>query len=133
MGLIQNIKAGLIIAFLAGLFSIGAHATAPNQIEAYSPSTQNYALAAPLDRLARDANTFQTDKGLDAACREAGQEEETCLCIVHILKYDLPLKDYRATLDMFEQTEEITLIARDDFEPRCAQAMAYYNGAYYNG
>jgi len=132
MGLIQNIKTGLIIAFLAGLFSIGANATAPHQAAAYNSSSytasDGYPLAAPLDTLARDANTFKIDKGLDEACRNTGQEKETCLCVIHILKYDLPLKDYQSAWNLFENAEDITLIARDDFEPRCAEAMAYYNG-----
>lgn len=123
----QYIKVGFIAAFLAVLFSFGASATAPYKAEASSPSAQNYALAAPLDRLARDANTFRTDRGLDAACREAGQEKETCLCVVNILKYDLPLQDYRAAWNMFDQAQDIALIKRDDFAPRCAEAMAYYN------
>ena len=127
MRVFQSLKAGFIIAFVAGLSSLGASATAPEQTETYS-STQSYALAAPLDRLARDANTFQTDKGLDAACRDAGQEKETCLCLVHVLKYDLPLKNYRAAARRFEQTENNALITRDDFAPRCAEAKAYYAG-----
>jgi len=128
MSVFQTLKTGFIIAFLAGLFSIGASATAPEQTETYSSSPQSYALAAPLDRLARDANTFKTDKGLDAACREAGQKKETCLCVVHILKYDLPLKDYETAARQFEQAEDITLIKRKDFATRCTEAKAYYNG-----
>lgn len=105
-------------------------------------------------KTARDANTFQSDKALDAACRASGQESAVCLCVTHIMKYELSLASYRAAATLYGQTDkrmslrqdllengyhtpeidlaekmEFSLIKDKDFAPRCANAKAYYRSS----
>jgi hypothetical protein len=101
--------------------------------------------------LARDAETFEADRKLEAACRKSGQANATCLCVTHILKYELTLSEYRAVTRLYGQslqraglrrtlreegfsaadinraeTIERDLIQENDFAQRCSEAKAYY-------
>jgi len=100
---------------------------------------------------ARDADTFQSDKALDAACRKSGQNTAVCLCLIHVMKYEMSLTSYRAAPRLFGQSGdraelhrklysegyrksdvetaehmERSLITAVDFAPRCAESKAYY-------
>ena len=103
---------------------------------------------------ARDANTFESDKALDAACRKSGQDNAVCLCLTHVMKYEMSLKTYRAATRLYGQAGdrsalhrklysegyqkpdietaenmERNLVASDDFGLRCAEAKSYYRNA----
>lgn len=103
---------------------------------------------------ARDANTFESDKALDAACRKSGQDKAVCLCLTHVMKYEMSLNTYRAATRLYGQTGdrsalhrklyskgfkkadiemaenmERSLITADDFGPRCAEAKSYYRNS----
>ena len=151
MGRHLNIKTNLAIASVAALFVLSASATLPVEAEARIPAAQAYPVISLETSLARDAQTFEADKSLDAACRKSGQDKAVCLCVTHIMKYELTLSEYRAAtrlygqsgdrtalratlkdegfepseIDMAEQME-ISLIEDKDFAPRCAEAKAYY-------
>jgi len=50
---------------------------------------------------ARDANTFEIDKALDAACRKSGQSQSVCLCVTHVMKFEMSLKSYQAATRLY--------------------------------
>lgn len=100
---------------------------------------------------ARDARTFENDKALDAACRKSGQDQAICLCVTHVMKYEMSLKTYRAATRLYGRPADRTALHRkletegykaseitvaedmerslttsQDFAPRCAEAKAYY-------
>ncbi len=103
---------------------------------------------------ARDANTFESDKALYAACRKSGQDSAVCLCLTHVMKYEMSLKSYHAATRLYGQPPsrnalhgklqaegykkseieraenmERSLLASEDFGLRCAGAKAYYKKA----
>jgi hypothetical protein len=100
---------------------------------------------------ARDANTFESDKTLVAACQKSGQNKTVCICLTHVMKYEMSLTTYRAATHLYGQPAdrsalhrklqaegykaseiktaenmERSLITAADFAPRCANAKAYY-------
>ena len=146
MGQGLKIKAGLLAASLACFAALSVSSTAPVHAAAQThPAVTQDAL------MARDANTFQNDKALDAACRKTGQANSVCLCVTHVMKYELSLNQYRATTRLYgtttdreairqtllnegillsdikvaEQMEQ-SLIGDPNFSYRCADAKAYY-------
>lgn len=151
MGLHLNIKAKLAAVSLAALFVLSASAAKLSQAEARIPAAQIYPVISLNTPLARDAQTFETDKKLNAACRKTGQENAVCLCVTHIMKFELTLSEYRAATRLYGQAEdrtalhnalkdegfkateinlaeqmEDTLIEDEDFTLRCTEAKAYY-------
>ena len=154
MGQHLNIKTNLAIASAAALFILSTSAGLPTHAEARVPAAQTYPVISLDTPLARDAETFQGDKTLEAACRKTGQETSVCLCVTHIMKYELTLSEYRAAtrlygrtgdraelhgtlksegfkpseISMAEQMER-SLIEDKDFALRCTEAKAYYKNA----
>lgn len=151
MGRHLNIKANFAVVSLASLFVLSTSAALPTQAEARVPVTQIYPAISLNTLLARDAETFEDDKTLNAACRKTGQENAVCLCVTHIMKYELTLSEYRVAtrlygkaqdrkalhstlknegfksseIGMAEQMER-TLIKDKDFALRCSEAKSYY-------
>ena len=148
MGQLLNIKTGITTASLAALFILSTSAALPNSAEA---AAQTYPVISLDTPLARDAETFENDKALEAACRKTGQDKAVCLCVTHILKYELTLAEYRAATRLYGQSEDRTafynslknegftaseintaeqmehsLIDDKDFAVRCNDAKAYY-------
>lgn len=122
--------------------------TMPHASAAYAQTIPAITIKTPR---ARDANTFETDRALDATCRKSGQNNAVCLCLTHVMKYEMNLKPYRATPQLFGQPEdrsalhrklyrkgytktdveiaenmERSLITSEDFGLRCAEAKSYY-------
>ncbi len=119
---------------------------------ANAASAQTLPLISPTEiDDARDVNTFQLDKTLEAACRKSGQKGTICLCVTHVLKYELSLKEYSAVTRLYGQSENRDMIQAQlyaegyhkadidtaikmaqhliqniDFAERCANAKAYY-------
>ncbi len=105
---------------------------------------------------ARDAATFEDDKKLNLACRNSQdpkmkRTQDACLCVTHVLKYELTLTEYRAAAILYGATGdreplyqtlrdrkfsaddinvaehmEKNLFGTSDFAERCANAKAYY-------
>jgi len=146
-----NIKTNLAAASLAALFITSASASLPVQAEARIPAAQTYPVISLDTPLARDAQTFDDDKALDAACRQTGEDKAVCLCVTHIMKYELTLSEYQAATRLygrsngrskirgmleaegFKRTEismaeemEQSLVGDKDFALRCTEAKAYY-------
>lgn len=142
-----------ISALILGGLAMCLTATNIPQAATAAQTTPAVTYNAPL---ARDAATFESDKTLNLACRESRNSNspttrETCLCVTHILKYELTLPQYRAAVQLYgvegrrndiykslkqrgvstsdmqaaEQIER-TLLGAPDFAPRCAVAKAYY-------
>lgn len=113
--------------------------------------TQTYPIISLDTKLARDADTFSDDKALNTACRKLGETSEVCLCVSHVMKYELTLTEYRAAARLYGQPQkreklraalrndgfglsdigtaeqmERTLTSGPDFALRCAEAKAYY-------
>ena len=103
---------------------------------------------------ARDAKTFESDKALVAACQKTGQDKAVCVCLTHVMKYEMNLKTYRAATRLYGQpidrialhrklqaegyeaseietaeNMERSLITAANFAPRCADAKAYYRAS----
>ena len=154
MGQHLKIKANLAVISIAALFVLSTSATLPAQAEARVPVAQIYPVISLNTPLARDADTFANDKTLDAACRKTGQENAVCLCVTHIMKYELTLSEYRAATRLYGQPNDRTalhsalrgegvkateigmaeqmeqsLIEDEDFALRCSEAKAYYKSA----
>ena len=149
MGRHLNFKANLAAAAFAALFVLSAS----TELSAQAPASvaQFYPAISLNTPLARDAETFEIDRGLDAQCRKMGKKSAVCLCVTHVMKYELTLSEYiaaarlygqpknRTTLhrvlkdegfkateiDMVEDMER-SLIEDDDFALRCAEAKTYY-------
>jgi len=144
---IINLAAVTLVAFLV----FGLNASLPNQAEARIPAPQTVPVIDLDTPLARDANTFDTDKALDATCRKSGQKKSVCLCVTHIMKYELTLSEYRAATRLYGQSGDRTalkqvlrtegtpasdiamaeqmersLLKTDDFAIRCSEAKSYY-------
>ena len=86
-------KANLAATSFAALFVLSLSTVLPAQ--ARTPAAQTLPIISLDTPLARDAETFEMDKTLDAACRKTGQDKSVCLCITHIMKYELTLSEYR--------------------------------------
>lgn len=152
MGRHLKFKNCLAGASLAALFMLSASGTLSAQ--ARSSAAQTYPVISLDTPLARDAETFQGDKTLDAACRKTGQDKSVCLCVTHIMKYELTLSEYRAATRLYGRTEnrtelhntlknegfkpseismveqmERSLIEDKDFALRCTEAKSYYKNA----
>ena len=153
------------ISVTLGLLTLGVFVPTLIDAQAFTAVAQTtpaISSATPRPKpLARDASTFESDKTLNAACRKTRQNisgdsqsaitRETCLCVTHILKYELTLPEYRAVVRIYGvsgdrtqlysnlQDEGISradintaeriergLIGASDFTERCAEARAYY-------
>jgi len=139
------------LAILAGLGL--AYAETPIQLSAMAPASaaQTYPIISLDTPLARDAATFNDDKALNQTCRKEGGEADVCLCLTHVMKYELTLKEYRAAVRLYglpkdrsaihltlqkegysksdigtAELMERSLITDHDFTLRCAEAKAYY-------
>lgn len=147
-----NLKASIGFAAVSALFIVSASTALLAQAEARAPQTST---AISLDTLlARDADTFQADRTLEAACRKSGQNKHVCLCVTHIMKYELTLAEYRAATRLYGQPVnrtalhdilknegfrpaqinlaedmERSLTQDNDFAVRCSEAKAYYKEA----
>ena len=148
MGRIPNIVIrNLCIAGLCcGILGYDAVAVAGAQSAA-----QSYPMVSLQTELARDADTFDDDKALVKSCSSEGQAQSTCLCVTHILKYELTLNEYRAAVRLYGKTKDVETIAAalretgvepvdiamaqdviggltttPDFAERCSEAKAYY-------
>ena len=144
-----NSRANLAATTFAALFILSSTPVLPAQ--ARSPAAQTVPAISLDTPLARDAETFEMDKTLDAACRKTGQDKSICLCITHIMKYELTLLEYRAATRLYgDSGDRVRLrdtlkaegfVARDieiaeqmartltedaDFAQRCRQAKSYY-------
>ena len=134
-------------AFLAAFGFIFPKTTVPS---AHAASAQTIP-AISVTNSARDAGTFQLDKALDAACRKSGQTGPVCICVTHVMKYELSLEEYKVASRIYGQRKnrstlrtqlytegyqktaidtaaemEDRLIQSSDFAARCANAKAYY-------
>lgn len=135
-----------VAALGIGLFSHDAMAGAKPQSAA-----QSYPLITLQTPLARDADTFSDDKALVKSCAAKGQPQSTCICVTHVLKYELTLNEYSAAVRLYDQSADAKTVTaalykdglspsdiatarevmRDlttasDFQDRCAEAKAYY-------
>lgn len=152
-----NIRFKTFIATL-GLLALGVLAPSMMDAQAFTAVAQTTPATSVQNAsgviMARDASTFESDKALNAACRKTDSNaatRETCLCVTHILKYELTLREYRAAVRIYgvagdrsrihatSQDEGISsadiaaaeraeraLIGASDFAARCAKAKAYY-------
>ena len=151
MGLHLNLKFCLTVSGLAALFLVSAGSALPDQAQARIPAPQTYPAISLEKPLARDAETFARDRALEASCRKSGQEKDVCLCVTHIMKYELTLSEYKAATRLYGRPDKRTAIysalkedgfhpaeinmaeemersltANQDFATRCAEAKAYY-------
>lgn len=142
---------GFIAVSFAALVMLGATGLTAEKAEARMPAAQTHPIISLNQILARDANTFQNDKALEAGCRKTGHDKSICLCVTHVMKYELTLDQYRAATRLYGQNgnhedlrrtlqregfqlEDIyiaegmerTLISDPNFASRCATAKAYY-------
>lgn len=144
---------GLLVIFASLSSDLSLHPNPSLQMTTTASAQTHSALYLP-EGGARDANTFEIDKALDAACRKSGQSQSVCLCVTHVMKFEMSLKSYQAATrlygqpadrtalhralnrDGFKQTDiqsaekmERSLIHDADFALRCADAKAYYRPA----
>lgn len=151
MGQHLTIKTIRLTAIFAALLVMSASGSIPFHAEAHIAAAQTYPVISLDTPLARDAQTFESDKRLEAACRKTGQDKSVCLCVTHILKYELTLSEYRAATRIYGQSGDRTALRRDlkeegfatsdidmaeqmeqslindgDFALRCSEAKAYY-------
>ena len=149
MGRHLNIKAKLAVTASAALFALGASTNLPAQIRNHS--AQLHPAISLNTPLARDAKTFELDKNLNAQCRKMGTPSPICLCVTHIMKYELTLSEYQIAARLYGQSEnrkplyqtlknegfktseinmaedmERSLTKENDFDVRCEEAKAYY-------
>ncbi len=133
-----------ILAIGVGLLS--QHAVAGTNAQTVQ---QTYPMISLQTELARDADTYADDKALVETCTSKGQTQATCLCITHVLKYELTLNEYKAAVRLYDQdAKSVSAALRDknvspqdiqtakdvmanltgdgDFPERCAEAKAYY-------
>ena len=146
-----NPNTNIVFAGFAALFLLGASSALPDQAQARVPTQQTYPVTSSQTSFARDAETFDGDRRLDAACRKSGQGKAVCLCVTHIMKYELTLSEYRAAIRLYGQSEnrraiykilkqegvqpadiktaeemERVLPREYNFAERCAEAKTYY-------
>ncbi len=133
-----------ILAAGLGLLSQNAVAAAKAQTV-----QQTYPMMSLQTELARDADTYAEDKALVETCTSKGQSQATCLCVTHVLKYELTLNEYKAAVRLYDKdTKSLSAALRDenispqdiqtakdvmadltkdsDFSERCSEAKAYY-------
>ena len=149
MGRHLNIKVKLTAATLAAAFILSTSTGVPAQ--ALPPVAQFYP-SIPLNaQLARDADTFESDKALNEQCRTMGKRSAVCLCVTHVMKYELTLSEYYVATRLYGQAKnrntlyqslksegykpaeinmaeemERSLTEENDFDARCKDAKAYY-------
>jgi len=147
-----NLKASIGFSAVSALFVVSASTALIAQAEARAPRVYP---AISLDTvLARDADTFEADRTIEAACRKSGQNKHVCLCVTHIMKYELTLAEHRAATRLYGQPAnrtalhdvlknegvspaqinlvedmERSLTKDKDFALRCSEAKAYYKEA----
>jgi hypothetical protein len=156
VGRIVTRKRHQIISITLGWVSLCLFAPVVSTAQAFTAVAQTTPAITRSAPLARDASTFEIDKALNAACRKSGQPNsaitrETCLCVTHILKYELTLPDYRVAARIYgasgDRTQLYTTLRREgassaqlafaeglerdlilssNFRERCATAKAYY-------
>lgn len=149
-----NVKLGLSAGICLAVLGLSIISALSPDAEARTPAPQMTPVISLDTPLARDMDTFENDKSLDAACRKTGQDKAVCLCVTHIMKYELTLAEYRAAtrlygqdgdradvrqtllsegfaksdINMAEQMEQ-SLTEDKDFALRCGEAKAYYKNA----
>ena len=151
MGHYRNIKTHFTAANGAALFLFGTTTILSTQALARNPEAQLYPAISLDTPLARDADTFETDKALTAACRKTGTQTPVCICVTHVMKYELTLAEYQVATRIYGQPKnrttihkvlkeegftkseigmveelEHSLIDDKDFNDRCSEAKAYY-------
>ncbi|MEP4050818.1 MAG: hypothetical protein ABJN22_01100 [Litorimonas sp.] len=151
MGRHLDFSTSLAFASFAALFILSTSASLPLTAEARTPSGQMVPVISLETPLARDADTFESDRALEAACRQTGQEKSVCLCVTHIMKYELTLAEHKAAIRLYGQngdrTALYTKLQNEGFEPsdinmaeqmersltedsdfalRCTEAKSYY-------
>jgi len=151
MGQFFNLKTTVAAAVLLALLLVTAGTAVPDRAEARVPAAQTYPAISTETPPARDADTFAGDRTLEASCRKTGQEKAFCLCVTHIMKYELTLPEYRAVTRLYgravdrrdihrtlknegftpaeikvAEAMEQSLVQSDDVSARCAEAKAYY-------
>jgi len=151
VGLFLRYRLGFIVAGFAALSTLGGQTPDIAHAEAQTPAAQIYPIISLETKLARDESTFDLDKALDLACRNTGDGPDTCLCVTHVLKFELTLPEYQAATKLYgikgDRSEihqslkdeglspsdistaekmERTLTQDSDFSARCAEAKAYY-------
>lgn len=156
MGRIVTRKRHQIITVTLGWLSLCLLAPVASTAQAFTAVAQTTPAISRSAPLARDASTFEIDKALNAACRKSGQPNsaitrEACLCVTHVLKYELTLPNYRVAARIYGASGDRTqlyatlrkegastaqialaeglerdLIMASDFRERCATAKAYY-------
>lgn len=151
MGRHLNFSTSLTFASFAALFILSTNAYLPVVAEARIPAAQMVPVISLETPLARDADTFESDRALEAACRQTEQDKSVCLCVTHIMKYELTLAEYKAAIRLYGQDGDRTtlytklknegfepsdinmaeqmersLIEDSDFTLRCAEAKSYY-------
>ena len=119
--------------------------------DANAASAQTLNAITVVEPGARDTDTFEDDKALEEACRKSGQNKAVCLCVTHVMKYEMSLKSYKAATMLYGQSGnrsdlhdaltrkgyekididfaedmERKLTRASDFSLRCANAKAYY-------
>lgn len=144
-----NLKASIGSSAISALFVVSASMALVAQAEARTP--QIYPAISSNTLLARDADTFEADRTIEAACRKSGQNKHVCLCVTHIMKYELTLAEHRAATRLYGQPAnrtalhnllqkegvspaqinlaedmERSLTQDNDFALRCSEAKAYY-------
>lgn len=149
MGRHLNIEMKLAAAAMTGIFALSASTSLPAHAQA--ASAQLYPTISLNTPLARDADTFEIDKILNAQCRKIGKPSAMCLCVTHVMKYELTLAEYQVATRLYGRPEnrttlhqrlksegynaseiktaedmERSLTEDNDFDTRCSDAKAYY-------
>jgi len=140
-----------IIPICIGIILLAHEAIAGAYPEQTYAQNANMPIISLQAELARDADTFADDKTLVAACMDKGQAKQTCLCVTHVLKYEMTLNEYRAAVHLYKKEDKpnlemaslraLNLTPQDintarqmmrgltesqDFSERCSEARAYY-------
>jgi hypothetical protein len=98
--------------------------------------------------MARNANTYAEDVALTNQCVRDGGGKAVCVCVTKVMKYELPLTEYRALVSGYAQPAPVSrygarlqrashraapvpaevqhLTASRDFGTRCQQAHGYF-------
>ena len=149
----MNNTLNLAAAILAALI-LSTNSMLTTDAEAKAPVPQTLPIISSNIPMARDIYTFDADRNLEAACRKTGQDKAVCLCVTHILKYELTLSEHRIAARLFGQAgdrkalhqtledegftladiERVAQVNRaltqdKDFALRCAEAKAYYKNS----
>ena len=151
LGRNRNIITSLAALSTALCLLLLAGASLSAQAKARTPAGQTQPAVRLISLEARDAETFQSDKTLEASCRKSGQNKSICLCVTYILKYEMTLSEYEVVTRLYGQTQnrqtlhqslknegfkpseigkaeaiEKALTQAVDFDARCLAAKSYY-------